>query len=455
MNKEFATIAQNFKRRIAGNFLLVDGALIKEKILGDEFCVTKKLDGVLQIIFFRGGEVSAYSSNGNEQKPLPCLEEFGNLCKKAGLKSATIAAELYAPLSKTGRERVGDVSTAIASCPEKLMLAPFEIIDIDGDPYQVDYKERLAKLASVFSGDSIRVVESKTASNKVEVEQIFDEWVIKGGAEGIVVHSEHPFVYKIKERHTVDAVIIGYTVADDDKECKIRDLLTAGMTEDGKLQVLFTPGSGFSEKQRVELYEKLSAMVCPSEYVQSDSRNVAFQMVRPEVVAEFSVLDFVAENTQGEPKKSMLLEYDPSVGYKVFANVASASAHNPTFERIREDKSCNPVDIRISQVTDICPFSVVKPLVLSGFPKSEMLLRRVFTKGAGEKLMVQKYVVWKTNKEDTGLFPAYVFHYTDFSCSRKDPLKRDLRVSSSKEQIMELCDTFIAENVKKGWEEKV
>ena len=29
--------------------------------------------------------------------------------------------------------------------------------------------------------------------------------------------------------------------------------------------------------------------------------------------------------------------------------------------------------------------------------------------------MIQKYVVWKTNKEKHSLYPAYVFHYTDFS----------------------------------------
>ncbi|MCQ2197603.1 MAG: hypothetical protein MJZ60_08805 [Bacteroidaceae bacterium] len=50
---------------------------------------------------------------------------------------------------------------------------------------------------------------------------------------------------------------------------------------------------------------------------------------------------------------------------------------------------------------------------------------------------------------------TYVFHYTDFSVSRKEQLKRDIRVSNDKEQIFKLMDEFIADNVKKGWEEKV
>ncbi len=44
-----------------------------------------------------------------------------------------------------------------------------------------------------------------------------------------------------------------------------------------------------------------------------------------------------------------------------------------------------------------------------------------------------------------------VYHHTDYSPSRKVLLKRDIRVSSSKEQILALMEADIAENVKKGW----
>lgn len=61
--------------------------------------------------------------------------------------------------------------------------------------------------------------------------------------------------------------------------------------------------------------------------------------------------------------------------------------------------------------------------------------------------MVQKYLVWKTNKEAAdSRFPAFVLHYTDFSVGRKEMLKRELR---------SMCDEMIAENVKKGWEKVV
>jgi hypothetical protein len=66
--------------------------------------------------------------------------------------------------------------------------------------------------------------------------------------------------------------------------------------------------------------------------------------------------------------------------------------------------------------------------------------------------MVRKFLLWKTNKElDAEHFPAYVVHYTDFSPNRKDPLAREVRVSSSLEQIGKLWDGLKEANIKKGW----
>ena len=66
--------------------------------------------------------------------------------------------------------------------------------------------------------------------------------------------------------------------------------------------------------------------------------------------------------------------------------------------------------------------------------------------------MVRKFIIiWKTNKEATGDYPAFVYHYTDFSPSRSEMLKRDIKISSSKEQIEEIFEQEVSKNVKKGW----
>jgi len=85
-------------------------------------------------------------------------------------------------------------------------------------------------------------------------------------------------------------------------------------------------------------------------------------------------------------------------------------------------------------------------------PKSEVIFREVYIKIL-KGTNVQKFMAWKTNKEDIdSSYPAYVMNYTNFSPTRGDSLKRDVRISNSKEQVLALLQGFIDKNIKKGWE---
>ena len=84
---------------------------------------------------------------------------------------------------------------------------------------------------------------------------------------------------------------------------------------------------------------------------------------------------------------------------------------------------------------------------------STLLERRVFKKESGGKVMIHKFLIWKTNKEASGRYPAYVFYHTDFSSGRKEMLKRDLATSSDEAQIRAIFTAEIEANVKKGWME--
>ena len=61
--------------------------------------------------------------------------------------------------------------------------------------------------------------------------------------------------------------------------------------------------------------------------------------------------------------------------------------------------------------------------------------------------------MWQTNKQlaEADHFPAYVIHFTDYSPNRQTPLERDIRVSSSREQIDVLWQDMVKENIVKGW----
>ena len=67
--------------------------------------------------------------------------------------------------------------------------------------------------------------------------------------------------------------------------------------------------------------------------------------------------------------------------------------------------------------------------------------------------MLHKFLLWKTNKEQTGRYPAYIIYHTDFSSGRKEMIKRDMLYSDDEQQIHNLFATEIADNIKKGWEE--
>jgi hypothetical protein len=124
-----------------------------------------------------------------------------------------------------------------------------------------------------------------------------------------------------------------------------------------------------------------------------------------------------------------------------------------TLNRERTDKQPTETDVRISQLTDICPFE--EPDVNSQQPtaNSQLLERHVYKKVSGAKVMLHKFLLWKTNKEQSGRYPAYVIYHTDFSSGRKEMIKRDMLYSNDEKQIRDLLAAEIAANIKKGWEE--
>ena len=147
-----------------------------------------------------------------------------------------------------------------------------------------------------------------------------------------------------------------------------------------------------------------------------------------------------------------LLRFDDSQGWKLEGNTPGVTALSVVFERERTDKSPTEVDIRVSQLSDICPFEEPEGGTAKLKP-STLMERPVFKKTSGEKVMLHKFLLWKTNKEASGRFPAYVFFHTDFSSGRKEMIKRDLAYSSDEAQIRTIFDAEIDANVKKGWEE--
>lgn len=473
IEQKYIQTAIDYKKNVAGKFVLVEGAKLKQRIDGERFAVTRKIDGHMQVVFYVDNQVFMLNASGKQKaEQLKCLDAFAEAVKAAGLKQAIIAAELYLPRSE-GRPRCGDVQAALADDAKRdqLALAPFDIVELDGEPWHAEhYADTHNKLCTIFNSQTsnlksqiVNPVQMRNASSNDEVKEIYEEWVEGEGAEGLVVHSESPIVWKVKARHTIDAAVIGYTTATPSPQpsaaplgqggCRIRDLMFAVRREDGLFQMFALGSTGLGDDDRAKIAERLSQKHVESQYVLSDSRGIAYQMVKPELVFEISVLELVARGNDDKIRMNPLLQYDEKAGWLMEGTTPGVSVLGITLNRERTDKQPTETDVRISQLTDICPFE--EPDVNSQQPtaNSQLLERHVYKKVSGAKVMLHKFLLWKTNKEQSGRYPAYIIYHTDFSSGRKEMIKRDMLYSSDEQQIRDLLAAEIAANIKKGWEE--
>ena len=419
--------------------------------------VSLKVDGEFNLLVYGDGDVLMVNPGGTVRVGLPCLKEAAELLKKAGVKRALIAGELHFRRARAGG-RVHDVSR-VARQPatqeelDALGFAAFDIVEIDGLPPLEAFEQTWQKLTKLFgSGQRCTVVEGVWLKDGFEIEAQFRNWVDQG-AEGVVVRSDTFGLFKIKPRHTIDAVVIGFTEGTDDRRGLLHDLLVALMRADGCLHVLGHVGGGFSTEERRGFLSDLKDRIVPSDYVEVNDQ-VAYHMVRPEWVVEISVLEMISHNTRGLPMKRMVLYWDAKENrYRIVRRLPLVALISPQFIRRREDKDVNPTDVRMEQVTDIVEVAFAdRDARQLHLQPSQLLRREACTKQLKGQTMVRKLVLWQTNKErDSDDFPAYVIHYTDYSPNRKMPLERDIRVSSSREQIEELWKELAAEAFTKGW----
>ena len=454
-DKEALEIAIRYKKDVCKRYNSINPDEIDEKLAGTSFYVTRKYDGELAVLIWDGKTCFTVNTGGKVRKDLPCMEEAAKCLKAAKIKSALIPSELHTDEEKD-RSRVSGVLSALAdkSLHGKLRLAPFDIISIDDFTGGV-YGETHKKLTAVFGkSELIRPVRCETADTKEQVKALFAKWVDEEGSEGLVVRSELPMVYKVKNRHTIDAAVIGFSEGTGDTKGQIRALLLALMTEDGGFQIIGRCGNGLEDAQKKDLFPKLLKTTVESKYIETDSNHLAFHMIKPELVVEVFVNDLLFENNSGSQISNPLLELKDKV-YTRTGTMPGVSLVHPVISQFRTDKKVNPQDVRLAQINEINynPYTQSETTGSKELAKSKLLERKVYKKTQGSKLMVQKFLVWKTNKEETGTYPAYVLAYTNYSSDRADALQYDIRVSNSEKQIRALYADFMEKNVKKGWDE--
>jgi len=335
---------------------------------------------------------------------------------------------------------------------EKLGLAIFDIIELDGKTPE-STKEVFDKLKKIFGkGKRVHPPEFKVADKPDAIMELFTDWVIGEGAEGIVVRHDRAGWFKVKTRHNIDVAIIGYSEGTENRKGLLHDLLVAVVRDDGTFQELARVGGGFTEEDRRIIADEMRRRVVSSDYVAVNNDYVAYEMVHPGPVIEISCLDLIPESARGGPVNKMVLDFDGK-RFNALSRMPLVSVISPQFVRVRDDKEANVEDTNIRQISDLVSIADFdKPARDTELSPNKLLERSVYTKTMRDNLMVRKLLLWKTNKEDQIDYPGYVVYLTDFSPNRQNPLERDIRIAQNEKSAREMFREMAEKNFVGGWE---
>ncbi len=442
-------IALNYKRQTASRYLPVSKDEIISKIIDSElYGVSIKYDGHLYLLHFDGKKVVLVNHGGNVIEDLPVNKEALTLLK-GKCKEVLLAGELY--LFKEGeRTRSFDLAAALNTKSPDIYFAAFDIITLNGSEGPIDLKDLDNNLRDLLkNGQSLHAAQNTFVESRKDILKLYTDFVEQGGHEGIVVRSQNGPIYKAKPLISLEAIILGYAEGEGSRAGMLQEFLVGLCVAENEYILLTKVGNGYSIDERIKLFKEFEQKKADSGYIEVSGSNVAFTMVQPDQVMEFSCLDIFSENSKGSITKTCL-SYRDGI-YTATGKRSMVSVTSPVYIGMRSDKKPDMQDAGLSQITKMISLDQATSEQVD-LKKSELLTREVFVKESKGTKMVRKFMIWKTNKEETGQYPAYVFHYTDFSAGRAEMLQRDIKVSNSKEQIEEIFAAEVLANVKKGWD---
>jgi len=427
--------------------------------------VSPKVDGELWFLVLDEDTMDAALVNPKGRVlhgDIPVLKEARSALSRCQGRTV-VAGELFA-VNKQRRPRVRDVGAALGGEANaevgKLGFMAFDLLrggDSDAQMPLETYAEKLEVIRRLFDGGKrAQAIRTEVVSGGDDVRRLYEEWVDSGKSEGLVLRSPDGRTHKVKPALDVDAVVLAYTERREDNS-QIRSLLLGLVRDDGQVQVIGEVGGGFSDDKRREMKELLESRVTTSTYRIPDRAGALYRFVKAEVIIEVRIGDVQSDDAKGDPRPRMVLDYQGAEGWKAVRPMPGVSIIHPRFVRVRDDKSFNSTDVRMSQVLDRCIVDAVEQAVEAIDLESSVQMRReVYAKESKGSTMVRKLVMWKTCKEQVDpSYPAFVVHWTDYSPSRKDPLKREVRLAPNEEEANRIADAMITKGVKKGWEQVV
>jgi hypothetical protein len=458
VDPSLVTLAQDYRRRAQARLQPLDAEGLKKLPPKQEFHVSRKIDGEFNLLVYRGGEAILVNPGGTVRAGLPVLKAWAEDLQRVIDRGAIVvlAGEFFAQC-KPGRERVHDV-VRIARRPTdeyELQQLCFNAFDVVAAP-SFEAAWYFLETNNLFRPNTWGTVTG------AELPAIFED-VVAGGFEGLVLRSDQGS-YKVKPRHSIDAVVVGFTECTGDRAGMIHDLLLALLRPDGTYQLIGRVGGGFTDSDRRDWLCDLQDWCLGSNHTQTNE-GLAYRWVWPKHVIEISVLDVLSQTSRSQPILTECLDWgctennEPvNVGFwTAVRKMPGVALISPQFIRRREDKNTG-FDVRSKQVADLVdiPLADVDPRKFKPAP-SQVLRRGVWSKYLKGQQMVRKLVLFATNKAVPLVpgalpdWPAYVIACTDYSPGRAKPLQRDLRASDSREHIDKLWTDLESEKIVKGW----
>lgn len=450
-NTAVAEILRTYHRNVAKRYRVVSSETMEKQLPNDKLWISTKLDGELWFLVKREGDVALCTYNGRVIRGIAVTDEAQK--HLASVKDVVIAGELVAPPNQ-GRPRCHHVGAALGAedGDTRLRFYAFDLVDLDGkNQLSTPYETRLTQLRSWLGegdGTSRVAVITTVQGTPSEALAYYREWVGTQRFEGIVIRGEQGFTYKIKPTFTIDAVVLAYGSRLVTGTPQLRELTVAVFREDGRLQIIGTVGTGFTEDDRVAWHSRLSGMEVKSSFRMANRDGTLCRFVRPEIVIEIQCNDLVESDANGVPIRRMTLNHDSEKGYSATGDAAVAAMLGPVFLRERTDKVPDALSVGLQQITSRLPMdsSDEEPLSVSD---ATVLSRRVFVKG---DTAVRKVVVLETRKDPRHYAP-FVVYATDYSGGRAEPLDTSLRPCATRESADAYVTEWLAENVKRGWVE--
>lgn len=435
----------NYKHKVAGKYIPVRSDQITKRVFQmEKYFISKKIDGNICFIKKDISDVSIVSHNNNSfnrpELEKECLDTLKN-------KNGLFVGEIYLH-DQSKRTRSYDLKREIGNSSSDIRIALFDIINFENKDYKEnDWSEKKKILSENFhlSGKVYFLSETELKSRK-EIEETFSREIVESNEEGLVVRGENGPIFKIKEYHSFDMVVLGYVNGYTNNFSLMKEILVGVMTDENKFLIIAVVANGFDIEQREKLSKDFEKIKVESESIIVSGAKIPFTMVKPTYVVEIESTDIINSTSEGSIKKYSLNFKDK---YSLDQKTNSVSLTTPVFTRFRADKKISLNDVGINQIDRVIEIlnDVQKDLVKKN---SKIISKEIYVKETKGLKMVRKFFCWSTNAESED-YPKYVFYKIDYSPSRAAKMKREIKVSNDKNQILDIFNFEIEKDIKKGW----